>query len=353
MSKLTDIRFPEIRFPAEWENQEAVWLGFPHNKADWPGKFSPIPWVFAEIIKNISFNQKVRLLVISESHRKAAKRVLQYAGADTNNVEFYITATDRGWLRDISPFYVKDENNNTCFIHFEFDGWSKYDNYKKDRKVPAFISKKLKHELIEAVHNNKPVVLEGGAIDINGKGTLITTEECLLDPDTQTRNPGFTKKDYEDVFSKYLGIKKIIWLANGIKGDDTHGHVDDLCRFINNDTVLIADEENSADENHYILKENIERLQSETLQDGSKVNFIKLPMPAPFYFRGERLPASYANFLITNNTVLVPTFNDTKDRQALGIIAECFPSRIVTGINSTDLVWGLGTIHCLTREQPE
>lgn len=353
MSNATELRFPEIRFPAEWEKQEAVWLGFPHNKADWPGKFSPIPWVFGEIIKNISFYEKVRLIVISEAHKKAAKRMLQYVGADLNNVEFYITATDRGWLRDISPFYVKDENNKTCFVHFEFNGWAKYDNYKKDRKVPAFISKKLKQDLTEAVHNKRTIVLEGGAIDINGSGTLVTTEECLLDPDTQTRNPGFTKKDYEEVFGKYLGIKKIIWLANGIKGDDTHGHVDDLCRFVNKDTVLIADEDNSGDENHYILKENIERLQSETIQDGSKLNFVKLPMPAPYYFRGERLPASYANFLITNNNVLVPTFNDPKDRHALGIIADCFPSREVIGINSTDLVWGLGTIHCLTREQPE
>lgn len=340
------------RFPAEWEKQEAVWLGWPHNKADWPGKFTPIPWVFAEIVKNIAKYQKVRLLVISEDHKRSALKVMDYTGVNLSNVEFFIVPTDRGWLRDISPFWVKDKNNKTVPVHFEFDGWSKYDNYKKDRKIPSFIAKKLKMNMVEAVHKKRTLVLEGGAIDINGEGTLVTTEECLLDPDTQTRNPGLTKKDYEELLNQYLGIKKIIWLANGIKGDDTHGHVDDLCRFVNKNTLLIAEEKDSSDENHYILNENIERLQTETIQNGSKVNIIKLPMPAPFYFRGERLPASYANFLITNHSVIVPTFNDPKDRIALGIIADCFPEKEIVGINSSDLVWGLGTIHCLTREQP-
>jgi len=254
-------------------------------------------------------------------------------------------------MRDSAPVFVKKENN-TAIVNFRFNAWAKYSNFKKDEKLPNFISKKLEIDRYAAFYKKKPVVLEGGSIDCNGNGTLITTEECLMDQTTQVRNRGFTKSDYAGVFNKYLGVSNIIWLGKGIAGDDTHGHVDDLCRFVNKNTVAVVEEKNPNDENYSPLNENIERLHDAKIEDGSKINVVKIPMPAPLYFKGERLPASYANFYISNAAVLVPTFNDPKDRIALGILAELFTDREVVGIHAVDLVWGLGTIHCLTREQP-
>jgi agmatine deiminase len=258
--------------------------------------------------------------------------------------------TDRGWLRDSGPMFVK-EGNDVVALDFKFNAWAKYDDYKLDDKIPSFISNKLNLKRVIAEHNGKQVFLEGGAIDSNGKGTLITTEECLLDEKVQARNPGFTKQDYFEVFRKYFGVSDVIWLGKGIVGDDTHGHVDDLCRFVNEDTVVIVSEENSSDENYNLLNENRERLQNIYLSNGSKLKVVSLPMPSPVIFKNQRLPASYANFYISNYAVLVPTFNDPNDRIALGILSELFPDRKVIGIHSIDLVWGLGTLHCLTKEQ--
>jgi agmatine deiminase len=341
------------KLPAEWELHEATWLGWPHNKEDWPGKFAPIPWVYGEIVRYISRGEKVRILIESKDHRKRAEKVLKAVDANLDNIEFFKLKTDRNWLRDSSPQFVIDENGNFTATHFRFNAWAKYDNYRKDEKIPKFISDKLELKRITADHNNHHVVLEGGSIDTNGKGTLLTTEECLMDDKVQVRNPGFTKKDYEDVFSKYLRVTNVIWLGKGIAGDDTHGHVDDLCRFVNENTVVLCQESNSKDENYSLLKENKERLQDAKLEDGSKLNVIDLPMPSPVIFKGERLPASYANFYFANYSVLVPTFNDLNDRIALGILSELIKDRLVIGIHAVDLVWGLGTIHCLTHEQPE
>jgi agmatine deiminase len=338
--------------PAEWEKHEATWIGWPHNKEDWPGKFSPIPYVYAEIVRIISRGELVRILVENDTHEKKARKVLKSVGIDFDKVEFYKIKTDRNWLRDAGPQFVKNINGQTNLVHFRFNAWAKYDNYKKDKNIPGFISSKMKLPIIPALYDKQQVVLEGGAIDINGKGTLITTEECLLDPNVQIRNIDFTKQDYAEVFNKFLGINNIIWLGNGIKGDDTHGHVDDLCRFVNEKTLLVVSEDNEKDENFIPLKENYERLQDANLEDGSKPEIIKLPMPSPVIFKGERLPASYANFYISNYAVLVPTFNDPMDRKALRIISDLFPDREVIGIHSVDLVWGLGTLHCITHEQP-
>lgn len=340
-----------LRLPAEWIEHEATWIAWPYNKSDWPGKFSPISFVYAEIVKYISHGEKVRILVQSKEHKLKAEKALKDSDVDLTNIEFFIKKTNRGWLRDSGPMFVKD-GNEVAAVDFKFNGWAKYDDYKLDDKIPSFISKKFNLKRINAEHNGKQVVLEGGAIDHNGKGTLITTEECLLDEKVQTRNPGFTKQDYFEVFKKYMGISNVIWLGKGIVGDDTHGHVDDLCRFVNEDTVVLVNEENSSDENYKLLKENKERLQNIRLPNGIKLDVIPLPMPSPSIFKGQRLPASYANFYISNYAVLVPTFNDSNDRIALGILSELFPDRKVFGIHSTDLVWGLGTIHCLTKEQP-
>jgi len=336
---------------AEWNGHEATWIGWPYNKSDWPGKFSPIPYVYAEIAKYISHGEKVRIFVQSKEHRLKAEKVLKDSNGTLTNIEFFIKKTDRGWLRDLGPMFVND-GKETIALDFKFNAWAKYDDYKLDDNIPQFISEKLSLKRVIVEHNSKQVILEGGAIDSNGKGILITTEECLLEEKVQTRNPGFTKQDYFEVFKKYFGVSNVIWLGKGIVGDDTHGHVDDLCRFVNEDTVVLASEENSKDENYNLLNENKERLQNLYLPNGSRLNVVSLTMPSPQIFKGQRLPASYANFYISDYAVLVPTFNDPNDKIALGILSELFMDRKVIGIHSVDLVWGLGTLHCLTKEQP-
>lgn len=339
------------RLPAEWEKHKSTILCWPHQKEDWPGKFTPIPWVYTEIVKNIAPGELVRIIVQSQKDQSKAAKCLTRAHVDLTNIQFIIAETDRGWMRDSSPAFVKN-GKEVIAVKFNFNGWAKYDNWQKDKFIPGILAEKLKLQLLEAKHNAGNVVLEGGAFDSNGSGTLLTTEECLLDDKVQMRNPGFTKADYEIVFKKYLGIKNIIWLGQGIAGDDTHGHVDDLCRFVNKNTVVLCREDNPQDKNHKILEENRERLKEAKLEDGSRLNVVELPLPKPLYFEDLRLPASYANFYIANNAVLVPTFNDPNDRIALNIIKDFFPAREVVGIHSVDLVWGLGTIHCLSHEEP-
>ncbi len=341
----------KYRLPAEWEEHKSTIICWPHQKEDWPEKFEPIPWVYVEIIKNICEGELVRLFVQSEKEILRVKKFLDRAHVDLTNIEFIISQTDRGWMRDSSPAFVK-QGDETIAIKFKFNGWAKYSNWKKDKNIPKTLSKVLELNLIEAKYKNKEIVLEGGAIDYNGGGTLLTTEECLLDKTTQVRNPDLEKKDYEKIFEEFLGIKKVIWLRKGIAGDDTHGHVDDLCRFVNYNTVVLCSEKNVKDENYIIMEENFERLQNETIANGDKLNVVKLPMPTAINFEDLRLPASYANFYICNSSVLVPTFNDPNDRLALNILSDFFPTRKVVGIHAVDLVWGLGTIHCLTHEEP-
>jgi agmatine deiminase len=336
------------RLPAEWEPHKSTIICWPHQKEDWPGKFAPIQWVYTEIVKNIIPDEIVYIIVQSAIHKNKVEKILLKCQIDLEYIKFIILQTDRGWMRDSAPAFVKS-GNNVSGISMNFNGWAKYDNYKKDKNIPKAISKTLGIELQEMIYNDKKVVLEGGAIDTNGCGTLITTEECLLDEKVQVRNPGFSKKDYENIFKKYFGITNVIWLKKGIAGDDTHGHIDDVCRFVNKNTVVICNEE-TEEENKLILEENIERLNNALLEDGSKLNIIKIPMPAPITFDNLRVPASYANFYICNKSVLVPTFNDPNDRIALNIFADLFPSRKIIGIHAVDLIWGLGTIHCLTHE---
>lgn len=341
----------KFRLPAEFEYHEATWIGWPNNKQDWPGKFQPIPWVYGEIVRYISRGEKVRIIVQSKEHQKKAEQVLKAVNADMSNVEFFTLKTDRNWLRDAGPQFVKNEKNETVLINFKFNAWAKYDNYKLDAKIPGMISKRLKLDLIKPLNQNKEVVLEGGSIDYNGLGTIITTEECLMDNEIQVRNKNFSKKDYENLFNKYLGATNVIWLNKGIAGDDTHGHVDDITRFVNPNTVVTVMESHPNDPNYIPLMENREILEDAKLEDGSNLEIVELPMPSPVIFKGERLPASYANFYISNYAVLVPTFNDPNDRIALEILSELFIDRPVIGIHAVDLVWGLGTLHCLTHEQ--
>jgi agmatine deiminase len=332
--------------PAEWEPHAATWLGWPHNKTDWPGKFEPIPWVYTEIIRHLSPGERIRLLVNSAGHKAQATQYLKRAGINLDRVHFLRFPTNRGWTRDFGPIFVC-QGSSLAIARFHFNAWAKYKDWKKDDLIPVRAAKQFKLPLLDA-----GIVLEGGSIDVNGRGTLITTEECLLDPKVQTRNPGMSRLELEGVFRDTLGITNTLWLGSGIAGDDTHGHVDDLCRFVNPGTVVLCREDNPKDVNYKPLTENRERLQGLHLENGRAIEVIDLPMPAPIEFEGVRLPASYANFYIANAAVLVPTFNDPKDRIALGILAELFPDRPVVGIHAVDLVWGLGTLHCLTQQEP-
>ena len=344
-----------FRMPAEWETHEATWIGWPHNRTDWPGKFTTIQWVYGEIVRSLAPGEIVRIIVNSENHEARARRILTRVGVDVVRVEFFRFPTNRGWTRDFGPMFVKrgGKRPEVAVVDFRFNAWAKYPDWKKDDRVPERAARALGLEIFRAQIHNRDVVLEGGAIDINGMGTLIATEECLLDQAVQSRNPDLTRNDLESVFRDYLGVTNVLWLGRGIEGDDTHGHVDDLCRFVNSNTVVICGEENSRDYNYAALEENIDRLKSMRLEDGAKINVVRIPMPTPLSFNKQRLPASYANFYIANSAVLVPTFNDLKDRVALGILSELITDRPVIGIHAVDLVWGLGTLHCMTQQQPK
>ncbi|HEX9007587.1 MAG TPA: agmatine deiminase family protein [Bacteroidota bacterium] len=340
--------------PAEWAPHEATWLGWPSNTEDWPGKFAPIPWVYGEIVRKLAPGEIVRIIAGTPRSEAAARRVLTRAGADLARVEFLRFPSDRGWTRDSGPMFLRRERAEPklAVAGFRFNAWARYPDWKRDARIHARAAKALRLPLFLPVHKGQAVVLEGGAIDVNGEGTLVTTEECLLDGSIQVRNPDFTRQDMEEVFRAWLGVTNVIWLERGIAGDDTHGHVDDLCRFVNRSTLVLCREENQHDENFPLLAENRERLRTACLENGSHPDVVELPMPSPLFFGGRRLPASYANFYIANAAVLVPTFNDPNDRVALGILGELFADRPVVGIHAVDLVWGLGTLHCLSHEQP-
>lgn len=343
--------------PAEWERHAATWLGWPHNPTDWPGKLPPIHWVYGEIVRHLAPGEIVRILVNTPAHERRAREVLRRVGVDLKRVQFYRWPTNRGWTRDFGPICVKRDaasgrRAEVAVVKFGFRGWAKYPDWRKDDTIAERAARRLKLRVFRPTVGGKPFVLEGGAIDVNGRGTLLTTEECLLDPKRQVRNPGLSRAGYEAALKENLGVKNVLWLGRGIVGDDTHGHVDDLCRFVGPRRVVLCREKNPRDVNYRALAENWERIPGLRLEDGSKLEAISLPMPAPLFFDGQRLPASYANFYIANAAVMVPTFNDPHDREVLGVLAECFPDRPVIGIHAVDLVWGLGTLHCLTQQQP-
>ncbi len=337
--------------PAEWEPHEATWIAWPHNPTDWPDKLDTIRWVYTEIVRKISAGETVRMLVNSASAQKQARRFLVRAGADAGPVGFTIHPTDRGWTRDSGPIFVR-RGSDTAIVHFHFNAWAKYPDWQKDRRVPERAAKRLGVPLFDARAGGREFVLEGGGIDVNGRGTLLTTEECYLDPRIQVRNPGLGRSGMEAALRENLGVANVFWLAGGVAGDDTHGHVDDICRFVNPRTLVLIRDDNPQGINYRPLAENWERIQDLRLEDGSKPEVVALPTPAPLFFDGDRLPASYANFYFSNAAVLVPTFNDPHDRRALGILSELIPDRPVVGIHAVDLVLGFGTLHCLTQQQP-
>lgn len=337
------------RWPAEWEPHEATWLAWPHERSDWPGKFPPVPWVYGEIVRYLSRVEKVRILC---ENPKPALAVLRKAGARMENIEFFAVATDRSWTRDTCPIFVKNPGTGqVAMTHWRFNGWAKYGNHARDAAVPKALQAKLKLPYFRGVSGKRHLVLEGGSIEGNGAGTLMTTEECLLSP-VQARNPGLTRAEVEQALRDSLGVERIVWLKDGIEGDDTHGHIDDLARFTDASTVVIPEERDHSEYNHRVLAENRAILKHARDQDGRPLRVVRLPMPRPVVFAGQRLPASYANFYIANGLVLVPVFNDPADREALQTLAKLFPGREVVPIYCGDLVLGLGTLHCATQQQP-
>lgn len=347
-----------FRMPAEWARHEATWLAWPHNPEDWPGKLQPIPWVYAEIVRLLSQQETVHMLVQNAREQSRAASVLRRGGAVMDNVRFHLWPTNRIWMRDAGPIFVRDAAGKVALTDWHFNAWAKYDDWQLDDQIPARVQKlygvpswqptTLLQNESSAKHR---VVLEGGSIDVNGAGAMLTTEECLLST-VQQRNPGLGREQLEQVFADYLGIDQVLWLDCGIAGDDTHGHVDDTARFVNEDTIVTCVEPDASDANHAPMAENLRRLKAARTLAGKPYNVVELPLPRPVVFNGQRLPASYANFYIANGLVLVPTFNDPQDRVALNILAELFPGREVIGIHAVDLVWGLGTLHCMSQQQP-
>jgi agmatine deiminase len=353
------------RMPAEWEPHEATWMAWPHFRGDWPGKFQPIPWVYAEIIRNLSAHERVELIVNDARSEQRALRTLKLANAFNRNVRFHRWPTNRVWTRDSGCTFVTGQAARTSgashgrrrgsaplrAIKWRFNAWAKYPNYRHDERIGSRMSEAAKADETRAYCGDVRVILEGGSIDVNGTGTLLTTEECLLSK-VQERNPGFRRQDYEQIFANYLGIRQVLWLGKGIAGDDTHGHVDDITRFVSAETIVTMIESNRNDKNYQPLQENLRRLKSATGPDGKPFQIVELPMPAPVIFEGRRLPASYGNFYIANGIVLVPVFNDVNDRIALNTLADLFPTRNIIPIYSGDLIWGFGAMHCMTQQQP-
>jgi len=362
--------------PAEWEPHDATWIAWPHNRTDWPGKFEPVPWVYAEVIRHLSRVERVDILVNDAAAEKQARSVLRSAAVSTDDVSFHRIPTNRSWTRDYLPSFVRmdgivlhgrdvaaqlgveevPEQFRLGMVKWHFNGWAKYKDWRQDEaaadKMISRVNLSTWRPVIFPSRKEVQVVLEGGAIDVNGRGTLLTTEECLLSESQQQRNPGMSREQLEEFFAAYLGVRHVIWLGRGIAGDDTHGHIDDIARFVAPDTVVACVEWNPADPNHAPLNDNLNRLRAATDHHGNPLRVVELPMPAPISFRGQRLPASYANFYIANRLVLVPTFNDPNDRRALNTLAELFPDRQIVGIYCGDLVLGLGTLHCMTQQQP-
>jgi len=329
------------RMPAEWEPHAATWLAWPHESSDWPGKFAPIPWLYGEIVRLLARVERVRILVEHADAEHSVRRILKKCHADLNAVDFFQHPTNRSWTRDTCPLFVKNRAGGIAVTDWKFNGWAKYPNFAADDAVPRFIAKQLKLPRFEP-----GLVLEGGSVDVNGAGKLLTTEECLLS-DVQARNPGFSRREIERSLADYLGATEVIWLGRGIAGDDTHGHIDDIARFTASDTVVAVVEPDKSSANHQPLQENLARLRKRR-----DLRTVTLPCPEPVYFAGQLLPASYANFYIANGLVIAPIFGDPQDRVALNTLARLFQDREVIGIPCRDLVLGLGTLHCMTQQQP-
>ena len=334
--------------PAEWELHEATWLSWPHKEESWPGAFEQVPEIFVEITKHLTESELVRINVADQAFSERVTSLLRKGGVNLDAVRFHFNPTDDAWVRDHGPIYVVRDSpgkRERAIIDWRYNAWgNKYPPFFNDDVVPSRIAVEMDELLFLP-----GIVMEGGSLDVNGRGTLITTEACLLNPN---RNPHLKRAQIEQYLEDYLGITQILWLGEGIAGDDTDGHVDDLTRFVSADTVVTVVEDDREDENYEVLKENCGLLRQMKDQDGQLLRVIELPMPAPVYFQEQRLPASYANFYIANKSVLVPIFRDENDEKACAILQNLFTDRKVIGIDCVELIWGLGSIHCVTQQQP-
>ncbi len=342
--------------PAEWEPHAATWIAWPHERSDWPGKFSSIRWVYAEIVRVLADSERVEIIVSDSAQDRSVRRILRDVGTDLDQVRTHRWPTDRSWLRDSAPTFVLRRGTGgrkaaVGLVQWKFNAWAKYDNFRLDRALPSRIARATRLPRWKAYASGRWIVMEGGAFDVDGQGLLLTTEECLLG-DVQARNPGLDRSALETAFHDYLGVTEVVWLGRGIEGDDTHGHVDDIARFVAPRTVAAIDPDGATTPDSDALRENLERLKRYRTTDGRALKVLALPAPDPVVFRGHHLPASYANFYIANRSVLVPTFDDPHDREALKVLAGAFPEREVVGIHARELVWGLGTLHCLTQPEP-
>ena len=344
-----------LRMPAEWEPHRATWIAWPHHEPDWPGKLGPIPWVYAEIARVIADHEAVEILCHDETVLERARAALDAHAVRRDRCALHVVPTDRAWLRDSAPTGVVDAAGRVRLVNWAFNAWAKYDDWQRDAGVGAAIARLsgLPRDEPQRPDGRGRIVLEGGGIEVNGQGLMLVTEEWLLSG-VQVRNPGLDRADYERIFAEWLGIRRTIWLGEGCVGDDTHGHIDDIARFVGPHTIVLAVEDDPADANHARSLDNLRRLEPASRDAAvGPLRVVKLPFPRPVVMNGERLPASYANFYIVNGAVLVPTFNDPNDRVALNILADLMPRHRVIGIHAVDLVWGLGTLHCLTQQEPK
>lgn len=343
------------RMPAEWEPHEATWLAWPHHRSDWPGKLLVIPWVYAEMARYLCQGERVRLLVESRVERQKAERTFERAGVDLEKVDFVLAATNRSWARDYLPLFVTKKSgagkSDVVAVKWRFNGWARYHNHELDNLAGVKVARRFSKRVVRPKDSSGFLVLEGGSIDVDGEGTLLTTEECLL-TGPRARAKHLTREQMEQVLGDNLGIERVIWLGSGIAGDDTSGHVDDFARFVAPGRVVISTESRRSDRNWGPLRAAQQALSAARDAKGRQLEVVPLPMPAPVVYDGQRLPASYANFYIANGRVLVPTFNDPNDRVALRILEQLFPNRQVVGIHASDLVLGLGTLHCSTMQHP-
>lgn len=334
-------------FPAEFEPHEATWLSWPHKEESWPGKIATIYASYAKFIKAVSENEKVRINVNDEEMKLFAESVLAHENVNMHHVEFFFHPTNDAWCRDHGPaFVINPDKKEKAIVDWGYNAWgNKYPPYDLDDVIPTLIAKRLN---LPVFYPN--IIMEGGSVEFNGKGTLLTSKSCLLNPN---RNPRLNQQQIENYLREYYGVEQILWVDEGIEGDDTDGHIDDTVRFVNEDTVVAVVEENKHDENYTPLQKNLQQLSAMRLPNGKQLNIIELPMPDEIIYETQRLPASYANFYIANNIVVVPVFNCDKDEKALQIISQCFHTRKVIGINSVDIIWGLGSFHCLSQQEPK
>lgn len=335
-------------FPAEWHPHRATWLSWPHKEASWPGKLDAVYAPYSQFIKEVSAGEHVCINVRDEAMAELASEHLANAGVSLTDITFYHHVTDDAWCRDHGPAFLinPDAAIKKVIVDWGYNAWGgKYPPFEQDDRIPTLVGQALD---IPVYHPG--IIMEGGAVDFNGKGTLLTTTSCLLN---KNRNPHLNQREIEEYLYQYYGVSQVLWLGEGIVGDDTDGHIDDITRFINEDTVVTVVEENTADENYPILQENLKTLKEMRLADGKPLNVVELPMPSPVIYDDQRLPASYANFYISNAAVVVPTFRDQRDQQALDVLSTCFPDRKVVGVDSTDIIWGLGSWHCLSQQEPE